>query len=384
MVLHALDLVHEHSCMSSPRSFFGFGDWAPVTDTTGGALYEAAQCVEEEERSWYQHYYSDNCNGEQIPEIRRRALQNVAFKVAAAPFHMWTPDVYEGAPSSTTGLMAVAVKTAAFGALARLVLTCFDVDILRDGPMGWETLVAVLAVLSMFGGNLMALGQTNLKRMLAYSAIAHTGYMLVALVAQPEQGLSGGLLFYLLAYTLANAAAFGVAAALSGKNREDISDGSYQGLARKHPGLAFILTLAMLSLLGIPATAGFIGKFGVFSDAVGADGGDHLWLVIVAMVNSVISAYYYIRVIVVAYMREEDEPAQVIRSGALSWSLGIATLGTLVLGLLPNASLKMGDEAGQSLTRSAKTRHVKAEAPAKPASPIKVSGQAAPRVAKQP
>jgi NADH-quinone oxidoreductase subunit N len=279
-----------------------------------------------------------------------------AFKIAAAPFHMWTPDVYEGSPTSTTSLMAVCVKTAGIGALARLVLTCFADDQLRDGVLGWELMLVVLAVVSMVVGNLTALVQKNLKRMLAFSAIAHTGYMLVAIVAQPSStpshALGEGLVFYLLAYTLANAAAFGVAACLGGDNKEDVSDAAYAGLAERKPILALVLTISMLSLLGIPATAGFMGKFSIFSDALQSDGG-YLWLVILAMINSTISAYYYLRVIVVAYMRDEsDDKATIISSRAAGWALGLATLGTLALGLLPSSSLKMSQKAGLSLERS--------------------------------
>lgn len=284
-------------------------------------------------------------------------LAAFAFKIAAAPFHMWVPDVYEGAPSSASGLMAVAVKTAAFGALARMLLSCFGDEAFRSSPFGWETMIAFLAVLSMFGGNLMALAQTNLKRMLAFSAIAHTGYLLVALVAQPAAAdgsgpgsfLSGGLLFYLLAYTLANAAAFGVAAAISGNDVEDISDASYQGLAQERPGLAIVLSIAMLSLLGIPATAGFMGKFSIFSEALQSNS-DVLWLILVAVLNSIVSAYYYLRVILVAYMRDSTGSIAFIQSTPMKWGLVIATVGTLALGLLPDGMLAKANQAGSSLT----------------------------------
>ena len=285
-------------------------------------------------------------------------LAAFAFKIAAAPFHMWTPDVYEGALSPATGLMAVGVKTAAFGALARVVLTCFGDDVFRTTPLSWELLVAALAVVSMFAGNLMALAQKNLKRLLAYSAIAHTGYILLGLLARPEPAddgvaiiaLGGGLAFYLLAYTLANAAAFGVAAALGGDDREDVDEAAYAGLARRDPALALVLAVSMLSLLGIPATAGFMGKLTIFSELL--DRGDtiYIWLVVIAVVNAAISAWYYLRVILVAYMLEPDEaPAVIIESRPLRWSLGVATALTLFVGLVPGQTLDASVRAGHSL-----------------------------------
>ncbi|MDP6945209.1 MAG: NADH-quinone oxidoreductase subunit N, partial [Myxococcota bacterium] len=211
-----------------------------------------------------------------------------AFKIAAAPFHMWVPDVYEGALTSVTGLMAVAVKTAGFAAFLRIMLTCFGDEAFRStGGIGppWELIVAGLAVASMVIGNLMALGQTNLKRMLAYSAVAHTGYMLLALLATSAVGgdtpalttLGAGLTVYLLAYTLANAAAFGVAAALGNDNKEDISEPAYAGLAKRDPVLAMVLGVAMLSLLGIPTTAGFVGKLTVFVEVLEQGKPLYLW-----------------------------------------------------------------------------------------------------------
>ncbi len=283
-----------------------------------------------------------------------------AFKIAAAPFHMWTPDVYEGAPASVSGLMAVAVKTAAFGALARVLLTCFGDDQFREGAASWETLVAILAVVSMFGGNLMALAQKNLKRVLAYSAIAHTGYILIALLAAPAvadgtltlNALGAGLVFYLLAYTLANAAAFGVAAAIGANDNEDASDPSYSGLAYRHPALAVVLTISVLSLLGIPVTAGFIGKLTIFSEVLQSPTGDYLWLVILAVINSIISAYYYLRIIVVAFMKPEVQPVETVTSRPLGWSLGLAAALTVILGLIPSSTLEVAHEAGRSLVHS--------------------------------
>lgn len=283
------------------------------------------------------------------------------FKVAAAPFHAWTPDVYEGAPSPVTGLMAVAVKAAAFGALARLLFTCFGDLAFREGAVPWETIIAVLAVVSMFVGNLLALWQKSLKRMLAYSAIAHTGYILIALLTVPPgegglemNALGGGLVFYLLAYTLANAAAFGVASAVSTRGVEDVSEPAYAGLAKNHPGLALVLAISMLSLLGIPVTAGFIGKLTIFGEALATPNSDWMWLIIVAVVNSVISAWYYLRVLVVAYMKPAADDMEVIDSKPLRWSTGLAALMTVFLGLLPSSTLETSYQAGNSLAQTTK------------------------------
>ncbi|MGM0574717.1 MAG: NADH-quinone oxidoreductase subunit N [Myxococcota bacterium] len=287
-------------------------------------------------------------------------LASFAFKIAAAPFHMWIPDVYEGALSSVTGFMAVCVKTAAFGALARVVLTCFGDDAFRTAPLSWELLIMGLAVLSMFAGNLMALAQTNLKRMLAYSAIAHTGYILLAFLVDTTvsagegtitvNALGGGLIVYLLGYTLANAAAFSVAAAVGNRNVEDISEPAYAGLAKREPFLAFGLAIAVLSLLGIPATAGFMGKLTVFSEVLTEEG--NLWLVVVAVVNSVISAWYYLRVILVAYMKDEATDVEPIATRTMRWSVGVATALTLIVGLLPGKVIDASVDAGASLART--------------------------------
>lgn len=285
------------------------------------------------------------------------------FKIAAAPFHMWTPDVYEGAPASVTGFMAVGVKAAGFGALARLLLTCFGAPEYRDGSaVSWETLIVILAVISMCAGNLMALAQKNLKRMLAYSAIAHTGYLLMALLVVPassdgEQALNalgGGLVFYLLAYTLANVAAFGVAAAVGARGVEDAGEEAYAGLAGRDPMLAFALTIAMLSLLGIPLTAGFMGKLTLFGELLSSGGGEYLWLVVVAVVNSVVSAYYYLRVVMVAYMQDEsaEKPIALLKSGPLRVAVGVAAILTLVFGIMPNKAINASTRAGYSLVHT--------------------------------
>jgi NADH-quinone oxidoreductase subunit N len=255
-------------------------------------------------------------------------LIGFAFKVAAVPFHMWTPDAYEGAPTPVTGLMAVGVKLAAFAAFARIFMA-------HLGPLGpqWTMVLWVVAALTMTVGNFAALVQTNIKRMLAYSAIAHAGYVLVGMAAADSPRAGGAILYYLLGYAFTNLGAFAVVVALErrGAIRDDIAD--YRGLARRHPALAAAMALFMLSLTGVPPLAGFFGKFYVFAAALDA----HLvWLVIIAVLNSVVSAYYYLAVIVAMYVQEGGaEPVVLGARPALVATLAVAALGTILIGLFP-------------------------------------------------
>ena len=230
-------------------------------------------------------------------------LAGFAFKVAAVPFHMWTPDAYEGAPTTVTGFMSAGAKAAGFAALLRLVIVA-----LPGLQTDWRPLLSAIAMLTMTVGNVTALLQTNVKRMLAYSSIAHAGYLLIAVVAG---GLPGGsaALFYLAVYSLMNLGAFGILSLL-GRGQEDRATlADLSGLAVRHPGLAAAMAVFMLSLGGIPPTAGFMGKVYVFSVAVDAG---QIPLVIVGVLNSALSIYYYLRVTVVMYMREpQGEPVEV-------------------------------------------------------------------------
>jgi NADH-quinone oxidoreductase subunit N len=252
------------------------------------------------------------------------------FKIALVPFQMWAPDVYEGAPTSVTAFMSVGVKAAGFAALGRVALFAFG-DLQGD----WVWVLAALAALTMTVGNLAALRQTNLKRMLAYSSIAHAGYVLVGLAAGNEAGISA-VLFYLLAYAFVNVGAFAVIVAASrfagtaggGETLDDLL-----GLAGRKPGLAAAMALFMLSLAGVPPLAGFLGKLYVFSAAVQAD---LTWLAILGVVNSVISAYYYLRVVVVMYMREGvSEVTATPLCPALQVGVGVASFAVVALGLWP-------------------------------------------------
>ena len=199
------------------------------------------------------------------------------FKVASVPFHMWTPDVYEGAPTNVTAFMAVGVKAAAFAAFARVMFEVFP-----HFTVQWNMILWVLAVATMTVGNVVAIAQTNIKRMLAYSSIAHAGYLMVALVAANELGATG-LLYYLLAYTLMNIGAFGVVILVGRKKDSYLNIYDYAGLGFQYPGLAAIMALFMFALAGMPPTAGFIGKFYIFSAAIKAG---YIWLAIIGVMNS--------------------------------------------------------------------------------------------------
>jgi NADH-quinone oxidoreductase subunit N len=264
------------------------------------------------------------------------------FKVASVPFHMWVPDVYEGAPTTVTALMSAGVKAAAFGALLRVFGTALPA--LADA---WRPILAVLAIVTMVVGNLAALAQGNVKRMLAYSSVAHAGYVLTALVAAP--GLAGeAVLFYLVAYAAVNLGAFGVMAALCRDGREPLSVGDFAGLAERRPALAAAFTVFLVSLTGIPVTAGFVGKFYLFNAAVAAG-----WvsLALVGVLMSVVSAYYYLRVVVAMYMREpsssEDAWASVSPASALALAASAAV--TLLLGVWPASVLALARVAARSL-----------------------------------
>lgn len=254
-------------------------------------------------------------------------LVGFGFKVAAVPFHVWTPDVYEGAPTSVTALMAVGVKAAAFAAFARVFLGSFA-GVAAD----WKGIVWVLAVLTMTLGNLLAISQTNIKRMLAYSSIAHAGYLLVAMVAGGREG-GPSLLFYLLGYAAMNLGAFGVVAALGRRGEPNEEIERYAGLGFRRPLLAMAMSAFMLSLAGVPPLVGFAGKFYVFSAAVNQG---YVGLAIVGVLNSVLSAYYYIWVIVTMYMREGDlEPTPLSGRPYLATTIGVAFAATVLLGLFP-------------------------------------------------
>jgi len=256
----------------------------------------------------------------------------LGFKVAAAPFHIWTPDVYEGAPSPVVGFMSTAPKAAVFAVLLRIVFEAHA----PGGP--W--LIWVAAALSMSIGNIAALVQGNVKRLLAYSSIAHAGYLLIAFASLPANGIPAAM-FYTAAYAAMNVGAFAVIGHFAGSGERYVTLEDYAGLGKRSPGLAAILTVFLLSLIGIPITGGFFAKFYVFSAALQ---GSHplVGLVIIGVLNSAIAAYYYLRIIVVMYMREprEDEASVAPISTGLGFALGLSLAATFFLGIYPNPVLK--------------------------------------------
>jgi NADH-quinone oxidoreductase subunit N len=267
-------------------------------------------------------------------------LVGLGFKVALAPFHAWTPDVYEGAPTSVTAFMAVGVKAAGFAALARVAVAALAPTAV------WQPLLWTLAVLTMTVGNVSALVQTSVKRLLAYSSIAHAGYALIGLVAGTAAG-GAALLFYLVVYTFMNVGAFGVLLALgrSGERNEALADLSGVGL--RHPVLGIAMTVCMLSLAGMPLTAGFTGKFYLFSAALDAG---CVWLVVIAVLNSLVSVAYYLGVLIPMYMREGGE--EIVPPSARPWLLGtvlVAVVVTLMIGLDPAGPMRVAESAFASL-----------------------------------
>jgi NADH-quinone oxidoreductase subunit N len=270
-------------------------------------------------------------------------LVGFGFKISAVPFHMWTADVYEGAPTSVTAFIATGSKAAAFAALLRLLL-----ESLRPLQGEWVWLFWVLAVLSMTLGNVVAIAQQNLKRMLAYSSIAHVGYMLIGIVA--GGGLGGGsVLFYLLVYTFTTAGAFGVILLLERGGEEAVGIDDTAGLATRHPLAALALALFLLSLVGIPPTAGFVGKFYLFGAAVRSG---YVWLAVIGVLNSAVAAYYYLRVIVSMYMREpEGTPAVIMPSFAGALAVVVALWGVIQLGVFPAPLFDLAQSAVLPLLR---------------------------------
>jgi NADH-quinone oxidoreductase subunit N len=262
----------------------------------------------------------------------------LGFKVSGAPFQIWAPDVYQGAPTPVTAFLSAGPKAAAFAIFLRIFLTAF-------GPIGggWEPLVWGSALLSMTIGNFAALTQSNIKRLLAYSSVAHAGYVLVALAARSQVGTAAAM-FYLAAYALMNIGAFAVVSHLSGKGERFLSVDDFAGLGARQPGTAALLSIFLLSLIGVPLTGGFFGKFYIFKAALDS----HLvWLTVLGLLNSAVAAYYYLRILVVMYMREPSEATGELEplSPGLRAALIIPALGTLFLGIFPGWVL---DFAGKS------------------------------------
>jgi len=262
-----------------------------------------------------------------------------SFKIAAAPFHMWTPDVYEGAPTPMTAFMSVGPKAAGFAAFVRVFTIAFPA--LKPD---WTPLLWVLAVLSMTVGNVIGLYQNNIKRMLAYSSIAHAGYVLVGFTAGNPEGIAG-ILFYMLTYAFMNIGAFAIVILIGKKGEKNVEVKDYAGLAYKHPLLAASMAIFLLSLAGLPPTAGFVGKFYLFSSAIK---GGFFWLAIIGVLNSVLSVYYYLRVTIFMYMkRPEEEFDWLIITPPIVLSLSLAVIGVIVPGVVPGYILSLAQSALQ-------------------------------------
>jgi NADH-quinone oxidoreductase subunit N len=271
-------------------------------------------------------------------------IVGLGFKVASAPFHIWTPDVYEGAPAPIVALMSTGPKAAAFAVLLRVLFA--------TESTGWFWLVWISAALSMTLGNFGALMQNNVKRMLAYSSIAHAGYLLVAFAAANDTGKSAAI-FYTAAYAAMNVGAFAVVSHFAAGGERYVSIDDYSGLGRRSPLLAFTLTIFMLSLIGIPTTAGFLAKYYVFNAAlaVTAHPTALVWLTVIGLINSAVASYYYLRMIVVMYMREPlvaEAPAPV--SASMRLALVLAAIATIYLGVIPGKVLQSAELGAMNLS----------------------------------
>jgi NADH-quinone oxidoreductase subunit N len=268
-------------------------------------------------------------------------LVGFGFKVSAVPFHMWTPDAYEGAPTIVSGFMSTGVKAAAFAAFVRVMATSFQPLHAAWYPVFWG-----MAAVTMILGTVVGVAQTNLKRMLAYSSIAHAGYVLVGLTAANDVG-RGAILFYLLVYGVTNLAAFAIIGLLATRDRANDDLASMAGLSNRHPALAAVFSVLLLSLGGIPPTAGFVGKWYIFSAAVRS--GDYL-LAIIGVLTSVVSIFFYLRVIVMMYMAEPaDVPRSPEPSRAATFTLAAALIVTFYLGILPARFLDLAARSIGSL-----------------------------------
>jgi NADH-quinone oxidoreductase subunit N len=255
------------------------------------------------------------------------------FKVGAVPFHMWSPDAYEGAPAVVTGFMSTGVKAAAVAAFARVFLSALEPMINQWAPVVWAVAAATMIV-----GTVLGVAQTSLKRMLAYSSIAHGGYLLVGLIAGNDVG-KAAILYYLAAYALTNLGAFGIIALLGSRERANDDLRDYAGLWYSHPGLATLMTIFLLSLGGFPPTAGFIAKWYVFSAGVGAG---YYGLAIIGVLSSVVSVFFYLRIVVMMYMSERDaRPTPAPISTMALAALAVSLVGVLYLGILPTQIIEL-------------------------------------------
>lgn len=270
-------------------------------------------------------------------------VAGLAFKVSAVPFHMWTPDAYEGAPTPATGFMAVVVKSAAFAVFLRVLLVGFSDPGSMSWGAGWPPMIATIAVVTMTVANFTAGRQESVKRMLAYSSVAHAGYVLVGVAAtvRASADAQASVLFYLLVYTFSTVGAFGALVLAGSRGKEAVSYEDLAGLGKRHPGVAAAFSLFLLSLAGVPPTAGFFGKLYIIKAAMGSE----LYLLaILLLLNSVLAAYYYLRVLVYMYMREPAAGAPIavpMKSGYVATALVVASILVVGIGLMPGSSLEV-------------------------------------------
>jgi NADH-quinone oxidoreductase subunit N len=267
-------------------------------------------------------------------------VAGMGFKIAAVPFHMWAPDVYEGAPTPITAFLSVGSKAASFAMLLRLFL-----EGMPSMSTDWRLLFEVLAIVTMTVGNLAALTQTNLKRMLAYSSIAHAGYLLIGIVAGTPRGVTA-MLIYLFVYSFMQLGAFAVIIVMRRTDvvGDELKD--FSGLHFRHPFAAFAMLLFMLSLGGIPPTAGFMGKFWLFSAAIDAH---YYWLALIGVLNSAISLYYYLRLVVFMYLKKETSGSEPTASPALAFTLALAVVATLALGVYPRMLFEVAERSAHTM-----------------------------------
>ncbi len=265
------------------------------------------------------------------------------FKVAAVPFHMWAPDAYEGAPTPVTAFMAAAVKAAAIAAMMRVFGIALGGEIIPYGTLGWASPLVVIAAITITIGNISAVRQDNIKRMLAYSSISHAGVLLVGICALGlgSPTANGGIVYYLIAYSFTTMGAFAVVSYVGSKGRERLLVDDWAGLATQYPGAALAMTVCLLSFGGVPPTGGFFAKFYIFKSAMEVYDGQLLWLVAIGVVNSAISIYYYLRIVTAMYFREANQPFAPTRSGGLLFVIAVCPLIVLELGLMPGWWLKL-------------------------------------------
>jgi NADH-quinone oxidoreductase subunit N len=265
------------------------------------------------------------------------------FKVAAVPFHMWAPDAYEGAPTPVTAYMAAAVKAAAIAAMLRVFGIALGGDVLPFGTLGWASPLVVVAAITITIGNITAVRQDNIKRMLAYSSISHAGVLLVGICALGlgSSTANPAIVYYLMAYSFTTMGAFAVVQYVGSKNRERLLIDDWSGFGSQHPAAAFAMTICLLSLGGMPPTAGFFGKFYIFQSAMDVPDSQLLWLVIVGIVNSAISIYYYLRIVTAMYFREANQPFVTTKSAGLVFVIAACPILIMEMGIMPGFWLKL-------------------------------------------